>query len=88
MFRDFRNPLYQQWRKKVYKRDNFVCQWPGCTNSKKLNAHHIKKWSDYPGLRFEEKNGITLCNHHHKAIKNMEEIYEGVLLKLVANKYG
>jgi len=87
MLRNFKDPLYSKWRKRVYKRDNFTCQWPGCNQTKRLNAHHIKKWSDYVGLRFEEKNGITLCFNHHKLIKNMEEIYEGVLLKIVASKY-
>lgn len=88
MRRNFKDPLYSKWRRQVYKRDNFTCQWPGCNQTKRLNAHHIKKWSDYPALRFEEKNGITLCYNHHKLIKNMEDLYEGVLFKIVANKYG
>lgn len=44
MLRNFKDPEYNKWRKSVYKRDNFVCQWPGCMDSKKLNAHHIKTW--------------------------------------------
>lgn len=86
MRRNFEDPLYKQWRKAVYIRDNHTCQWPGCNNRKRLNAHHIKTWSNYPGLRFLVDNGITLCYLHHKMIKGMEDIYEAVFLKILANK--
>lgn len=83
MLRNFDDPLYKKWRKDVYARDHFKCKWPGCSQNKKLNAHHIKKWSDYPSLRFEIANGITLCKAHHNMIKGMEEQYEAVFLKLL-----
>jgi predicted restriction endonuclease len=86
MLRNFNDPQYKLWRKNVYKRDNYKCQWPGCNCNKKLNAHHIKTWSEYPGLRFVVDNGITLCKDHHKMIKNLEHIYEAVFLRIVANK--
>lgn len=86
MVRFFKDPLYKSWRKSVYERDNHKCQWPGCNSHKKLNAHHIKKWSDYPSLRFVVDNGITLCYVHHKMIKNLEEIYEAVFFKIIAEK--
>ena len=83
--RDFKDPLYTKWRQQVYKRDNFTCRWPNCQNNKKLNAHHIKTWANYPGLRFNVNNGITLCKYHHKLIHGMEEIYEAIFLKILAN---
>lgn len=86
VFRNFRDPVYKEWRKKVYSRDHHQCQWPGCTQKKKLNAHHIKSWSQYPGLRFDINNGITLCKYHHDNIKGMEEIYAGTLLRLLDSK--
>lgn len=86
MFRNFKDPQYVKWRKQVYQRDNFSCQWPGCGRKHKLNAHHIKTWSEYPSLRFVVDNGITLCKDHHNMIKNMESIYEGVFFKILANK--
>lgn len=86
MTRWFKDPSYIKWRKEVYKRDNFTCQWPGCSQKRKLNAHHIRKWADFPGLRFLVDNGITLCFMHHKMIKNMEEIYESVFNRIVASK--
>jgi predicted restriction endonuclease len=85
-FRNFQDPIYKAWRKKVYTRDKHQCQWPGCSQKKKLNAHHIKSWSQYPGLRFDINNGITLCKYHHDNIKGMEEIYAGTLLRLLDNK--
>lgn len=85
MFRNYQDPQYKVWRKMVYDRDHHKCRWPNCTMKRKLNAHHIKKWSDYPTLRFNINNGITLCKYHHDFIKNMEEVYEAVFLKILAN---
>lgn len=78
---------YKQWIKDIFQRDKHHCQWPHCPSPhKKLNAHHIKKWSDYPGLRFHLSNGITLCKYHHDLIKNNEENYESFFLKLLIHK--
>ena len=54
-----------EWRLKIYKRDNFTCQSCGRVGSK-LNAHHIKEWINFPELRFDINNGITLCFECHK----------------------
>lgn len=85
MKRNYNDPFYKQWRIKVYSRDNWKCRWPGCNISKKLNAHHIKTWADFPGLRYEINNGITLCKYHHSLITGNESYYEAVLLKLAQN---
>lgn len=82
-FRHYNDPLYKQWRKNIYKRDKFTCQWPNCNCKKKLNAHHIKTWANYPHLRFDSNNGITLCKQHHDMIKGLEEIYESVFYQIV-----
>ena len=87
-FRNYKDPLYKQWREKVYSRDKYTCQWPGCNKKTGLNAHHIKTWAEYPALRFLVDNGITLCKLHHKQIKGMEDIYESVFYKIVANNNG
>lgn len=86
--RNFDSPEYKSWRTQVYKRDKFTCQWPGCSCKNKLNAHHIKNWANFPGLRYEVGNGITLCRDHHNAIKGMEEIYAASFLRIVASKKG
>ena len=68
MFRNFNDPQYKKWRKDVYKRDKYCCRWPNCPLKKKLNAHHIRTWAQFPGLRFDVNNGmsnrfeITGCN--------------------------
>ena len=56
---------YKIWRGKVFTRDNYTCK--KCSDSGvKLNAHHIKPFANYPNLRMEVSNGITLCELCHK----------------------
>jgi hypothetical protein len=86
MFRNYDDPIYKKWRKDVYTRDSFCCQWPGCINKKKLNAHHIRTWANYPALRYDVNNGITLCKQHHKMIQGMEDSYESVFFKILQDK--
>ncbi len=65
---------YKLWRKAVFERDNFTCIWCGIKGGwskeqKKqisLNADHIKRFADYPELRFAIDNGRTLCVPCHK----------------------
>jgi 5-methylcytosine-specific restriction endonuclease McrA len=61
---------HRRWSKEVRTRDNFICQ--NCfINDKKMHAHHIKSWKDYPMLRFDINNGMTLCiSCHNKIHKN------------------
>jgi len=55
---------YNLWRRKVFKKDRFVCQ--KChRNNKKLRVHHINNFARFPELRFEVNNGITFCEDHH-----------------------
>lgn len=60
---------YREWRKAVYERDNYICQWCG-ERGCRLNADHIKSFASYPELRFEVSNGRTLCVDCHKKTEN------------------
>jgi len=57
---------YKHWRKSVFKRDDYTCQHCGSTSD--LQAHHIKEWRDYPDLRYEVSNGVTVCVNCHSKI--------------------
>ena len=56
---------YQEWRASVFERDHYTCQNCGQVGGT-INAHHIKSFKDYPDLRLEVNNGITLCLKCHK----------------------
>lgn len=57
----------KRWRNKVYIRDDYTCQMCGQCGGDK-NAHHIMSYKDYPELRFEIENGLTLCYNCHLLI--------------------
>ena len=61
---------YRQWRKRIIQRDG-ACVICGSTD--KLEAHHIKPFADYPELRMDENNGITLCEKCHKRLHGLEK---------------
>lgn len=58
---------YNTWRKSVYKRDNWTCRECKIKQNHPI-AHHIKSFRNYPELRFDISNGITLCRKCHKII--------------------
>lgn len=62
---------YKEWRKKVFERDNYTCKDCGKVGDY-LNADHIKRFADYPELRFELSNGKTLCISCHKLKTSIE----------------
>jgi transposase-like protein len=84
-----RQRLYktQEWKallKSVYARDAFKCQrcQQGVSGKGKraAAAHHIKSWGDYPELRRELSNLVTLCRVCHlwvHSLANVDHDYLG-----------
>ena len=57
-------PIYKEWRNKVFGRDRYTCQ--KCKIKKNyVEAHHIFNWNDNPDKRYDIDNGITFCLDCH-----------------------
>ena len=65
--RDRNTIQYIEWRRKVFERDNYTCQMCG-EKGCRLNAHHIIHWAMDKDKRYDETNGITLCENCHKKV--------------------
>lgn len=76
---------YGEWRKAVYKRDNYTCQDCGDRSGKGkkviLNAHHIMSFAKYPKYRFVVEFGHTLCKKCHKELHTRLSNYKSIKLK-------
>lgn len=64
--------LINEWRKKVYQRDDFICQHCYKENEHDLVAHHLDGFDKFEEKRYDVNNGITLCEQCHK---NFHHIY-------------
>lgn len=63
---------YNEWRKSIYKKDNYtcrICKVRGGT----LHAHHILKFSKFKDERFDLNNGVTLCINCHMKVTQLEK---------------
>ena len=74
-----------KWRNEIFKRDDYICQEckkRGCY----LEAHHIKKQSEFLDLKYEITNGITLCKKCHLKTYGKEKYFEKKYIKIVNRK--
>lgn len=55
------------WRSAVMQRDNFTCSVCGARGGK-LSVDHVLPWSTFPELRFDVRNGQTVCRTCHGAL--------------------
>lgn len=62
--RKHRSSQHAKWSKNVISRDLATCQHCGVKDVE-LHAHHIKGYKEFPELRWELSNGITLCYSCH-----------------------
>jgi hypothetical protein len=83
MKRNYDDPQYKIWRQTVRRRDKNTCQMPKCKCKKRLQAHHIRKWSSASMLRYDVNNGITLCRTCHDSINGKEHLYESLFMEIV-----
>ncbi len=88
MKRNYDDPVYKDWRIKVYKRDKFTCQMPGCKKKTSLQAHHIQKWANASMLRYDVDNGITLCRKCHNEVTGNEHHYQALFRDILRKKNG
>lgn len=61
---------YRLWRKAVFTKANSTCELKDETCSGRLQAHHIKGWTEFPDLRYDPSNGQALCKSHHERTDN------------------
>lgn len=59
-----RSGEYKYWRKQCLLRDNFTCQKTGVSGGK-LRVHHLNNFAEFPELRCNIDNGITLSEDSH-----------------------
>lgn len=71
--RNRKGQLSRDWVKRVKVRDGYCCKMANQDCKGQLESHHILPWKDYPELRYEINNGITLCSFHHPR-KRSEEL--------------
>ncbi len=62
---------YRDWRKEVFKADNYTCNKCGQRGGS-LAAHHLNSFTTHKELRFDLNNGVTLCKECHN---NFHSIY-------------
>ncbi len=77
---------YKGWVLTCKERDKNKCQMENKDCSGRIEVHHILSWKDYPELRYETNNGITLCRYHHPRKRIKEEKMVPLFHKIIISK--
>ena len=76
---------YRYWMRSVKNRDDWKCKISNKDCHGILEAHHILNWIDYPELRYQVNNGITLCHAHHPRGRAKEKQMIPTFLELLVS---
>jgi hypothetical protein len=63
---------YKDWTKRVLARDNYICQCCKKESNADMESHHLDGYNWCEEKRFDDTNGIALCQSCHK---NFHSIY-------------
>lgn len=86
---------YRQWKISIFKKYNRKCAICGKihTDNNPLRAHHLDSWDNNIEKRFDEENGVALCEEHHKEFhsiygygNNTKEQFEEFIKNIDINK--
>lgn len=72
---------WQYWRLQTLIRDTYTCQACGLRDAEIVEVDHIKSKKQYPQLRFDITNLVTLCPNCHvrKTKRNKEHAFKNPL---------
>lgn len=84
--RNYKDPKYIKWRKAVLGADKATCVKCKKNKGVDLEVHHIRPWSKHINLRFNVRNGVTLCRQCHEYVTGEEEKYIDFFDEIVANR--
>lgn len=63
------------WIRRVLDKRDRGCRFPGCTNTRFIDAHHIKAWTD--GGSTDLENLVLLCRAHHRLVHRKSLMLRG-----------
>ena len=64
---------YSDWMISVRNRDDWKCKINNKDCKGRIETHHILPWRDFPELRYDINNGITVCHYHHPRKRSEEK---------------
>lgn len=80
--------LHRDWSRNVKFRDSWNCKIANEDCEGRMEVHHILGWKEYPELRYEINNGITLCHAHHPKKREEEKELAPIFQELVKGEYN
>ena len=63
------------WIRRVLDKRDGGCRFPGCTNTRFIDAHHIRQWTD--GGPTDLQNLVSLCRAHHRMVHKKDLMVRG-----------